>query len=110
MALAIDLLLLVLPCLLVMNILPLVGGVLASGLYFVAFETGGWNATPGKRLMKLRVVDVNGVPLRMGRATLRYACRFLSALPLGAGYLLVLFTPHRQALHDMLASTRVVAR
>ncbi len=110
LALLIDLALLAGPCLLAAEILPLFGAIALSWLYFVAFEVGPWCATPGKRLLKLRVVDVNGVALRVPRATLRFACRFLSALPMGAGYLMALFTAHRQALHDLLASTRVVSR
>lgn len=109
-AVAIDLTLLVLPTLLAGQVLPLIGPLLVPWLYFSIFEASAWQATPGKRLLGLRVVDVNGVPLRWARATLRYFCRFVSALPLGAGYAMVLFTLNRQALHDMLASTRVVMR
>lgn len=110
LAILIDLAVLAVPSGLASQALPLLGALLVPWLYFSAFEASSWQATPGKRLMKLRVVDVNGVRLRWPRATLRYFCRFLSALPLGAGYALVFFNPHRQALHDMLASTRVVAR
>ena len=108
LALLVDSVLLVALGAVAMMVLPVMGGVISSWLYFAGFESSGWQATPGKRLMKLRVVDVNGVPLRFGRASLRYVCRFLSALPLGLGYLLAAFNLHRQALHDMLASTRVV--
>lgn len=106
----IDLALLVGPCLWVAAVLPLIGAIALSWLYFVSFEVSPWSATPGKRLLRLRVVDVNGVALRVPRASLRFASRFLSALPLGAGYFMALFTAHRQTLHDLLASTRVVAR
>lgn len=109
-AVAIDLALLTLSSLLAAQVLPMLGALLVPWLYFSAFEASPWQATPGKRLLMLRVVDVNGVPLRWPRATLRYFCRFISALPLGAGYAMVLFNLHRQALHDMLASTRVVMR
>ena len=90
--------------------IPILGAVLLPWLYFSGFEASAWQGTPGKRLLKLRVLDVNGVPLRFPRTSLRYLCRFLSALPLGAGYLMALFNPSRQALHDILASTRVVLR
>lgn len=110
LALVIDLLLLGAISVIAITVLPILGGVLAGWAYFTGFETSAWQGTPGKRLLGIRVVDVNGVPLRGGRATLRFVCRFLSALPLGAGFLLAAFTPHRQTLHDMLASTRVVMR
>jgi uncharacterized RDD family membrane protein YckC len=109
-AVGLDTLILVIPSVLAAKAIPLVGALMVTWLYFSGFEASRWQATPGKRLMKLRVVDVNGVALRMPRSTLRYFCRFVSALPLGAGYLMVLFNPPRQALHDLLASTRVVSR
>jgi uncharacterized RDD family membrane protein YckC len=44
------------------------------------------------------------------RATGRWAGRWLSALAFGVGYLIQPFTARRQALHDLLAGTVVVAR
>jgi len=110
LALLIDLALLGAISTLAIAALPILGGLLAGWAYFTGFETSAWQGTPGKRLLQIKVVDVNGVPLRTGRSSLRFLCRFLSALPLGAGFLLALFTAHHQTLHDMLASTRVVMR
>lgn len=109
-ALLIDVFALGLVSIAAMSVLPAIGSLLAGWAYFAGFETSPWQATPGKRLLGIRVVDVNGVPLRAGRASLRYLCRFLSALPLGGGYIMAAFTQHRQALHDLLAGTRVVMR
>jgi uncharacterized RDD family membrane protein YckC len=92
------------------KLLPIVGALLVTWLYFALCESSSMQGTVGKRLLKLKVLDVNGVRLQFGRATLRFFCRFLSALPLGAGYLYAFFNPARQTLHDLLASTRVVAR
>lgn len=77
-------------------------------MYFALFESSGWHATPGKRLMNLTVTDINGVHLRLGRASLRYAGRLLSTAILGLGFLLVLRRPHGHALHDHIASTIVL--
>lgn len=109
-ALLFDLLLLGGLSVFAIHLIPGLGSLLAAWVYFAGFETSTWQGTPGKRMLGIRVVDVNGVKLRFGRASLRFFCRFLSALPLGGGYLLALFSPHRQTLHDMLASTRVVMR
>jgi uncharacterized RDD family membrane protein YckC len=65
-------------------------------------------ATPGMRLMRMRVVDGRGEPPGLGRAALRLVGAVLAALPLFAGYLLVLIDDRRRGLHDMIAGTVVV--
>ncbi len=92
------------------SVIPLVGPLVASWLYFAIPECSRWQGSIGKRIFSIKVVDANGVRLRFGRASGRFACRFLSSLPLGFGYALAWFNPARQTLHDFLASTRVVAR
>ncbi|XAH25019.1 RDD family protein [Xylophilus sp. GW821-FHT01B05] len=66
-------------------------------------------ATPGKMAVRARVVDAaTGNPLSVGQAIGRYLAYFLSALPLGLGFLWVAFDPKRQGWHDKLAGTVVV--
>jgi uncharacterized RDD family membrane protein YckC len=76
--------------------------------YFVFF----WSAsgqTPGDRLLGVRVVAAgSGRPLRAGRALLRVLALPLSALPLCAGFLMILVDSRRRALHDRLVSTLVI--
>lgn len=81
---------------------------LISWLYFAAQESSGWMGTVGKRLMGLAVQGVDGRQLSFGRASVRWAGRWLSSLVFGLGYLLALFTDKRQTLHDLLAGTVVV--
>ena len=38
-------------------------------LYFTLFESGGWQATPGKRLLGLRVTGLSGDRISFGRAS-----------------------------------------
>lgn len=72
----------------------------------------GWaryGATPGKLLLELRVVDAaSGRPPGLVQAVLRYIGYFVSALPLGLGFLWIVFDRRRQGLHDKLARTRVI--
>jgi uncharacterized RDD family membrane protein YckC len=75
--------------------------------YFVLFWTLA-GATPGMRLMRMQVVDGRGEPPGLGRAGLRLVGAVLAALPLFAGYLLVLVDDRRRGLHDMIAGTVVV--
>jgi uncharacterized RDD family membrane protein YckC len=75
--------------------------------YFILFWTLV-GATPGMRLMRMRVVDARGEPPGPARAALRLVGAVLAALPLFAGYLLVLVDDRRRGLHDMIARTVVV--
>jgi uncharacterized RDD family membrane protein YckC len=76
--------------------------------YFVFF----WSAsgqTPGNRLLGIQVrAASNGGTLRARRAALRLVVLPLSALPLCAGFLLILVDGRRRALHDRLARTEVM--
>jgi uncharacterized RDD family membrane protein YckC len=73
-------------------------------LYFTAFEASPLQATPGKRLAGIYVTGRDGQQLPFWRCLLRNLLRLLSIIPLFTGYLLVSFTPRRQALHDLLTS------
>jgi uncharacterized RDD family membrane protein YckC len=78
--------------------------------YYGLFEASKWQATPGKRLLRLYVTDLNGHPLTFWRASLRYFGRKISELTLFFGYLLAGFTEKKQALHDILAGCLVLRR
>jgi len=61
--------------------------------------------------MNIQVVNATGQPPGWGGALLREVLgKFLSGLPLLAGYLMVLGHPERRALHDLVARTWVVVR
>ena len=92
------------------ELVPLLGGFLVWWLYFALFETSSWQATPGKRALRLKVTDVNGIHITFGRATARFTAKLLSAAPLFGGFLLPVWTRHKQALHDLVAGTLVVTR
>ncbi len=97
---------------------PLVVFVVLSAVYDVVFLR--WNAgqTPGKQLMRVRVVHrSDGGSLSAGRALARWLLPGAALLiwPLWAGLAAVAVTAvsipvglHRQALHDHLADTTVV--
>jgi uncharacterized RDD family membrane protein YckC len=79
-------------------------------VYFVAFEASAWQATPGKRLLGLRVEGTDGARLSWSRALARHVAGVASWLTLNIGHLLVALRPDRRALHDLLAGTCVGAR
>jgi hypothetical protein len=76
--------------------------------YFVLFTASSWQATPGKRAFGIKVTDLEGRRINVGRSFFRYLASFLSALALFVGYFMVPFTRRRQALHDFIAGTLVV--
>jgi uncharacterized RDD family membrane protein YckC len=76
--------------------------------YFAIMESSPAQATVGKIALGIKVTDGGGGPISFRRAAARYALKALSTLTFGIGWLLVLVTPHKQALHDLLAGTLVV--
>jgi uncharacterized RDD family membrane protein YckC len=77
-----------------------------TGLYFVAFWTVT-GQTPGARLLGIRVAATGHRDLGIVRAALRFAVMMLALVPLGAGFLTVLFDDRRRGPHDMVAATVV---
>ena len=77
-------------------------------LYFVLLETSQKQATLGKMLVEIKVTDINGNRLGFGQATGRYFSKMISMIILGVGFLFPLWTPRKQALHDIIAGTLVL--
>jgi uncharacterized RDD family membrane protein YckC len=75
--------------------------------YFVTFWTTT-GQTPGSRVLRIRVQTAAGQNLRTRRALLRFVGLTLAALPLFAGFLLILVDDRRRGLHDLIAGTVVV--
>lgn len=107
-AMVIDTLLLLLPTVLVEWGLPFIGSLVVTFFYFPIFESSFAQTTPGKYVMGLRVTNEHGGRLSFTRAVVRFLAKYVSALALFLGYLIQVFTPRRQALHDMLAGAVVI--
>ena len=70
---------------------------------------GVWGTSPGKRALRLRIVDADtGQAMSVKQAILRTFGYLLTFGMLGAGFLWVLFNSRKQALHDRIANTVVV--
>ncbi len=84
---------------------------LVYAFYFVVHGWARRGGTPGMKLCGLRLLDWRRrLPIGYGRALLRLAAAFVTALTLGTGFLLVLLRRDRKSLHDLLAGTMVVRR
>lgn len=79
-------------------------------LYPVAFELWSGGATPGKKLMGLRVVNDDGTPVSRGASVTRNLLRAVDFLPLFYGLGLVAMVLNRdfKRLGDVVAGTVVV--
>ncbi len=79
-----------------------------SGLYFT-FLTGFFRGrTPGKRLLNIRVVKLDGRPLGYWASFERFGGYAASLFTGFEGFLRILWDPNRQGLEDKLAETVVV--
>ncbi len=102
-------------------LLPVTGGeAIAPGnplfmgyLVAMVFLFYGWcwthgGQTLGMKAWRLRVRDRDGGRLTWSRSALRFVTALLSWLPLGLGYLWLLFDPEHLAWHDRLSGTEVI--
>jgi uncharacterized RDD family membrane protein YckC len=81
---------------------------IVTWLYYAFCESSSWQGTIGKKVLGLRVTDLNGNRISFGNATGRHFGKILSGLILGIGFIMIAFTEKKQGLHDMLASTLVL--
>lgn len=79
-------------------------------LYWPLFESSRLQATPGKMLFKIKVTDLDGQRISIGRALVRNVSKVLSLLPFGFGFMMVGVTLRNQCLHDKIAKTLVLKK
>jgi uncharacterized RDD family membrane protein YckC len=97
--------------------LPGIGVALAITFNFVLtwgwhvfFETKKQGRTPGKRALRLRVIDARGLPVSLYQSLVRNIVRALDFAPAfyGIGAISTLVTPTRRRLGDLVADTLVI--
>ena len=91
-----------------MTVLLYAVAIVAGWLYNALMESSSWQGTVGKRVLGIRVTDLDGNRINFGRATGRYFGKIISSLICAVGFIMVLFTERKQGLHDMMASTLVL--
>jgi uncharacterized RDD family membrane protein YckC len=77
-------------------------------LYCAKLESSSMQATFGKKIMGILVVDDAGRRLSFAKASKRWAGKLLSGLIFGIGFLMVAFSSRKRGLHDMIAGTLVL--
>jgi uncharacterized RDD family membrane protein YckC len=85
--------------------------VLIGYFYYAFLESSPWQATLGKLALDLRVTDLDGKRLSVGRSMSRNFVRLFNAItafiPLVC-YIAVAWTSRKQGLHDLLAKALVL--
>lgn len=102
-----------------------IANLVASATYYVAFVSGPWQATPGKRIMGVYIMNEDGSALTQQQALQRYLAYIMPSLPVytsldtnitpmimvwisAAWFMPVVLMEQRTAVHDLLCRTRVV--
>ncbi|MFH1620409.1 MAG: adenylate/guanylate cyclase domain-containing protein [bacterium] len=77
--------------------------ILYGGIFLKYF-----GATPGKMILKLRVICPGGMPLAWKQAFLRSAFSVISAMAALLGYLWAVWEQEGRTWHDLIAGTKVI--
>lgn len=77
-------------------------------LYYGQTESSDSQATFGKRICGLKVIDENGNKLTFKKAALRYIAQIISIIPLGFGIWAIAKDEKKQGWHDMLLGCYVI--
>ena len=89
-------------------LIPVIHPALYVWLYYAYMESSAYQATLGKMLIGIKVIDLKGRRISFLRATGRYFGKILSGLILGIGFLMIVFTEKKQGLHDIISECLVV--
>ena len=80
----------------------------AKFIYHSVMESSVKQATYGKQILLIKVCDLQGQRVSVGRAVGRNIAKIFSVSTLFIGYLLSFFNKQQQCLHDMIAGTLVM--
>lgn len=70
-----------------------------------------FKATPGKMVLGCQVVNAEtGEKLGVGRSIVRYIGYIVSVIPLGLGFLWIVFNKRKRGWHDLMAGTVVIRK
>ncbi|WP_052593936.1 RDD family protein [Aureispira sp. CCB-QB1] len=94
----------------IINEVDYFGTAAISFLYFPLMESSKWQASIGKQIFGIKVVDSKGEGLNFGQALLRLLAKGLSCSIAYLGFVMIAFTSKKRGLHDLIVDTYVVER
>ncbi len=77
-------------------------------IYNIVLESSAKQATYGKQILAIKVCDMQGNRISIGRSAGRNLAKIFSVLTMFIGYLFSFFNKQQQCLHDMMAGTLVM--
>lgn len=77
-------------------------------LYEVLFISSQWKGTPGKRWMKIEVVNAQAQRLAPLQSLLRATLKACSSLTLFIGFAVIVLHPEHKSLHDLILGHQVI--
>jgi uncharacterized RDD family membrane protein YckC len=83
-------------------------GMIASWMYFACMESSKLQGTLGKMAFGLKVCDLEGNRVGFLKASGRHWGKWISALLLLIGFLMIFVTKKKQGLHDLMAGCVVL--
>ena len=82
--------------------------IIALAFYYQIYFISKRGGTPGKLILGLRIVRVDGSMLSKGQAAGRYLCYLVDFMTLYIGFLIAAFDEEKRTLHDRICDTRVI--
>lgn len=79
-------------------------------IYEVSFLVADGSATPGRRWVKIAVLDTEGNKLSIIKILIRTVLKPVSLLLAFTGFALIAFREDKRSLHDLIAGSIVVKR
>lgn len=76
--------------------------------YHAGFDSSALQGTIGKRLLKLKMVDLYGKKISIVRAFFRCLTVFISIAPIGLGIWYISTDPKKRGWHDLIAGSYVI--
>lgn len=89
-----------------------IGTILGSILvffYYPCFESSKYQASIGKQILSIKVVEEEGERLTFGRALARFLAKGISFVLVFVGFIMIAFTDKR-GMHDIITDTYVVKK
>jgi uncharacterized RDD family membrane protein YckC len=110
-----DGLILGIPFIIIAGILTLVTGLESIGYLIyvilvglIVYLQGVYGGTPGKFVMKIRIVTPEGKFIGISGAVIRNLAKIISGMAFGIGHLMIAWDQKKQSLHDKISKTYVV--
>lgn len=82
-------------------------GLIFFWLYFLIMESSKYQGTLGKIILGIKVTDIDGNKINIGKASARHFSKIISSVLL-IGFFAAAFTKKKQAFHDSISGCLVV--